>query len=52
MTKAPKNPPELNYRVRPRGRIIEGRVVFINPENNWARVDMIINKGSMRPILE
>ena len=37
--KAPPNLPDLNDRVRLRSKGIEGRVVFVNPENNWARVE-------------
>lgn len=33
------NLPDLNDRVRLRSKGIEGRVVFVNPENNWARVE-------------
>jgi hypothetical protein len=39
MPKPPSNLPELHDRVRLRGRPkFEGTIIFINPENNWARV--------------
>lgn len=40
MSKAPPNLPELNDRVKMRGKqFTNGIVKFINPENNWTRVE-------------